>query len=124
MSNSIGGATFPRGLDTELFTVEALGQAANSAKKPYEHEHVTPYIWDQPDLFKLAGYAHDTDQSHHRWTVDTAQDFELVRLILEKLVPLKPNFNWYDVLALLEGHPEWVAINADVKQKAYNEASG
>ncbi|MCA9798648.1 MAG: glycosyltransferase family protein [Cyanobacteria bacterium HKST-UBA04] len=119
MSNSVGGATFPRGLDTELFKVSALRQALDEAEQPYEREHVTPFIWDQPQRFRLAGYGNDTDYSHHRWTVDTAEDFELVCRILEALLPECPDFTWHDVLALLDRHPQWLAINRHVQQKAY-----
>ena len=53
--------------------------------------------------------------SHHRWTVDTPEDFELVSRLLKTL---KPHFTLQDVLAVLDEHPDWCAINAHVEQKA------
>jgi len=63
------------------------------------------------------------DLSHHRWTVDTPQDFELVSRILAALYQRQPDFGIADVLALLEQHPEWVKINAHVEQKAVNRGT-
>lgn len=38
--------TFPRGLDTEVFSFQSLERAYQQADKDYQHEHVTPYIND------------------------------------------------------------------------------
>lgn len=61
------------------------------------------------------------NHSHHRWTVDTPEDFELVRRITEALYPVKPEFDTQDILALLKRHPEWAEINAHVRQKKLGE---
>jgi len=110
--------TYPRGLDTEVFSMNALTRAHNEAKAQPEREHVTPYIWQHPDKFAVAAFTNDKDYSHHRWTVDTVQDLVLVQKMFEALYPNQPNFTWHDCLALLDKHPDWVRINADVKQKA------
>ena len=110
--------TYPRGLDTEVFSYKVLEEAFSRASEPTEREHVTPYIYGRPERFCLLNVAQDTDLSAHRWTVDTKEDFELIRLMLESMYPLKPDFRMRDCLELLEEHPEWVAINRDIEQKA------
>jgi spore coat polysaccharide biosynthesis protein SpsF len=50
--------------------------------------------------------------------VDTKEDFELIKLMLETLYPVNPDFRMRDCLELLDSHPEWVAINKDIEQKA------
>ncbi|HBQ25200.1 MAG TPA: acylneuraminate cytidylyltransferase, partial [Syntrophomonas sp.] len=67
--------------------------------------------------FRLANSSGAVDYSHHRWTVDTPEDFRLIQLILQELYPVNNRFTWLDVLSLLNKHPEWVEINAMVKQK-------
>ena len=42
-------------------------------------------------------HRHDRDLSGHRWTVDTAEDLELVRRIFESLYPSDPCFLMEDV---------------------------
>lgn len=111
--------SYPRGLDTEVFSFRALQESFEQATTAAEREHVTLFIDSQPDRYHLAGITHAKDESHHRWTVDTAEDFELIRRILETLYPVKPDFSWQDVLKLLADHPDWVAINAHVAQKAH-----
>ena len=71
--------TYPRGLDTEVMSFAALGRAWQEARKPYEREHVTPYIYEHPAEFKLLSVTDDADHSGHRWTVDTPEDLEFVR---------------------------------------------
>jgi len=63
--------TYPRGLDTEVFTMNALEQAWHNARRLYEREHVTPYLYEHPELFRLVSHQGQTDYSEYRWTLDT-----------------------------------------------------
>lgn len=117
LSNSLV-RSYPRGLDAEVFKFSALEMAYRNAKNdPYASEHVTPYIYDNPKIFKTGSYKNSTDLSAHRWTVDTAEDFELIQRIITALYPNKKDFNLKDILALLESNPSWVSINQNVQQK-------
>lgn len=109
--------TFPRGLDTEVFSFQTLEEAYLKAKLPSEREHVTSYIHSQPERFKLINFSNDQDVSCHRWTVDTKEDYALIQQILQTLYPVKPDFTMQDVLDLLEQHPAWVELNAHIEQK-------
>jgi len=109
--------SFPRGLDCEAFTFEALDAAFQEAKSASEREHVTPFIYRNPARFKLGGIRHPHDHSRHRWTVDTREDFALVRMMLEALYPSNPGFLLRDCLELIDRHPDWPQINAGIEQK-------
>ena len=109
--------SFPYGLAVEVVSAAALFQAGLEAHDPQEREHVTPFIYWRSQRFRLQSFTMTPDLSRQRWTVDTAQDFELVSRIIEALYPLKPEFTMVDVLSLLERHPQWVKINAQVVQK-------
>lgn len=109
--------TFPRGLDSECFSFASLSIAHHEAKEPWEREHVTPFIYGRPDRFSMASLERGQDESRHRWTVDTQEDFQLISLILEHFTENLLDFRSADVLRLLEENPEWVAINAHVEQK-------
>lgn len=109
--------SWPYGLAVEVFTRKALLEAAAQAADPREREHVTPYIYWRPERFRIESLTRTTDLSAHRWTVDTPEDFELVRRILEALYPANPVFSTDDVLDLLARHPAWAKINAHVAQR-------
>jgi spore coat polysaccharide biosynthesis protein SpsF len=95
--------TYPDGLDTEVFGFPALERAWKEARLPSEREHVTPYIWKQPTLFKLGSVKQTVDLSMLRWTVDEPQDLEFVRRIYAELGPGR--FQMADILALLRAAP-------------------
>ena len=107
--------TYPYGMAVEAFSAQALREAHREAKDPAEREHVTPFIWRRPERYRLKSLTMTPNLSGHRWTVDTPEDFELVSRLLKTL---KPQFTLRDVLALLDKHPDWRALNAHVEQKA------
>jgi spore coat polysaccharide biosynthesis protein SpsF len=107
--------TFPRGLDVEVLTFEALERSWHEDTSPTSREHVTPYIWQHPDGFKIHNVANDVDYSHMRWTVDTLEDLTLVRLIYDHFG--NDAFSWRDVLHLLHRHQDWLKINQNIQQK-------
>ena len=119
VSNTLS-RTYPRGLDVECFSFTALEIAWKNANKTYEREHVTPYLYQQPRFIKEEVKA-DGDYSQYRWTVDTQEDYELVRLLLEELYPVQPYFSWRDVMNVMERHPDWKLINAEIEQKKLEE---
>jgi spore coat polysaccharide biosynthesis protein SpsF len=112
--------TYPRGLDTEVFSVNALAHAWQQARKSYERSHVTPYIYEHPADFKILAVTGDADYSSHRWTVDTPEDLEFMRAIYARFKE-KPGFLWRDVLDLVEREPQLVELNRFIAQKALHE---
>ncbi|MGG7151263.1 cytidylyltransferase domain-containing protein [Clostridium neonatale] len=116
ISNTID-RTYPRGLDTEVFSFRALKKAFEEANLERDREHVTPYIWDNPEKFRLGQYKNDVDYSYLRWTLDTNEDFELINKIYKELYKGENNFCLDDIIQLLEMKPELKKINQHVKQK-------
>jgi spore coat polysaccharide biosynthesis protein SpsF len=123
--------TYPIGLDTEACTFAALETAWREAKQPVEREHVMPFLYEGVQLrhaearlwsgtsshgFRVAVLSHSEDLGSLRWTVDTVDDLEFVRQVLQHLGDL-PTYTWLDVLELLKAHPELAEINASVKHK-------
>jgi spore coat polysaccharide biosynthesis protein SpsF len=104
--------TFPDGLDTEVFSLEALEIAWREARLPSDREHVTPFIWRQPERFRLANFAHAEDLSSQRWTVDTAADLAFARAIYDALGGTGRTFGMADVLRLLAANPKLRDLNA------------
>jgi len=122
VSNAIE-PTFPDGLDTEILRFSALEEAWKEARLPSQREHVTSFINTQPDRYCIGSYKYHKDLSHHRWTVDEPEDFELIRLIYEALYSIKPSFRMNDILNLLDQNPDWVKINDRFKRNEGMEKS-
>lgn len=103
--------TYPKGLDTEIFSRAALETTFNDARNSEEREHVTLHIYRNPQKFRLLSVTQERDLSGLRLTVDTPEDFELVRRVYTELYPKKPAFDLNDIVTLLERFPEWKSIN-------------
>jgi spore coat polysaccharide biosynthesis protein SpsF len=112
--------SYPRGLDTEVFTIDSLERAHRHSQEGYQRTHVTPYIYEHPEQFELIGIVSDVDRSEWRWTVDTAEDLEFVRQVYDRLGP-ENNFTWLDVVALVEAEPSLCRVNQHVIQKSLRE---
>jgi spore coat polysaccharide biosynthesis protein SpsF len=109
-------ATFPRGLDVEVFTLEALRKVQALATENYQREHVTPVFYERQDNFRIASVQAERDYSLYRWTVDTAEDLHLIREIYAQFAN-DDHFGWRAVLELVQHRPELARINAHIAQK-------
>lgn len=109
--------TFPRGLDVEVFSFKVLEESFNNANETYEREHVTPYIYENPEKFRLKGYMNNKDYSYHRWTLDTPEDLKLITKIYEDINSKDKLILFNDVTNYLNVHPEVLQINNAINQK-------
>lgn len=112
--------TYPRGLDIEIFTIASLKNAYINANQPAQREHVTPYIYQHPELFSIKQVAHPEDYSGYRWTLDTPEDWRVISAIYNALVRNNPLFDWKMALKYVKNHPEISSWNAEVEQKHWN----
>lgn len=113
-TSNVIARSYPRGLDIEVFTFAALEQAWNEDHSPWR-EHVTPYLYRNPDKFTLGEVTNPTDCSDYRLTVDTPEDFALVTRIFEHFG--HGDFTWQQVIDTLKQYPDWLTLNRDIHQK-------
>ena len=113
-SSNILERTFPQGLDVEILTFAALETAWRAAELPPEREHVTLFVRDRPDLFRLGSLTRSPNLAEHRWTVDYPEDHALVGAVYEALYPQNPAFTTEDVLDFIAAHPEIRSLNAGI----------
>jgi len=114
------GRTFPIGLDTEVCSLEALECAWKEADQPHQREHVMPYLYEIPGRFRVVLLNNDEDYGMLRWTVDTAEDLELVRAIYARFRG-RDDFSWREILKLFEREPSLAEINASVRHKTHRD---
>ena len=112
--------TTPIGMDTEVVTFNALARAWQEADKKYEREHVMPYLYDEAGRFRILLVDHEPDIGHLRLTVDTVEDLMLIRKIYQNFNNAD-DFSWPDILMLLEKHPEYLQINANIPHKLFTD---
>lgn len=112
VSNTLN-PTFPDGVDVEVFKFKALEKSFNEAELKSDREHVTPYIWRNSSfkggcLFKSENITNDKDYSSYRLTVDTAEDFEVIKKVIENL---GTNKSWQDYVQFLDKNEDIKKIN-------------
>ena len=103
--------TYPDGLDIEVFRFHCLKKAWEEARLPSQREHVTLFMYTQPNLFRVGSFKGDVDYSKLRLTVDEPVDFELVTRIYQALYPSNPEFTTEDVLTFLKENKTLVSLN-------------
>jgi len=107
-ANSIG---LPEGVNTEAFRMRALSKAYHEAILWSEREHVTPYIWKNPQIFKCEQIKFDYSGDHCRLTLDMPEDWALISKIDAALHQDGKVYNLNDIVAFLDKNPELKGIN-------------
>ena len=103
----------PRGLDVEVFSFDALKKAYHMAVEKAHLEHVT-LIMKESDQFTKQVITHPFEHAHLRLTLDTQEDFNLLKLLLENL---ELKCSMLDVFDFLEKNPNIAILNQHVEQK-------
>lgn len=104
---------YPEGLDAEVFSFAALEKSWRQAKKPSEREHVTPYIWNHPEIFRLGNLKWKLKGNFSRLhlSVDEKQDLRFAREVYKRLYRKGKIFYMEDILNLLKKEPGLSKIN-------------
>lgn len=113
--------SYPRGLDVQVFSTEILADVAARTDDPVDHEHVSLYIYEHPEIFRLHNMESGLPERwrDQRLTLDTQEDYILIQRVFEALhASGNLNFRMADILHVLEKHPDWTEVNSHIKQKA------
>jgi len=98
-------ATYPDGNDVEIMSFKTLESAWSEASRKLEREHTTPFIWENPERFRIGNVEWETGLDYsadHRWTIDYEEDYIFIRTVYEELFNKNPLFSIYDILNLLK----------------------
>lgn len=107
-------ATYPDGNDVEVIPMKILKTAWQEAKLPLEREHTTPFIWENPQKFRVGNVEWETGLDYsmsHRLTIDYYKDYEFIKCVYDNLYNKNPLFGLNDILKLLDEKPELMEIN-------------
>ena len=111
--------SFPEGLDCEAFTFNTLKTMAHSTTDSFEREHVTQYVYHNPDKFKIGNVSAGTQLSYLRWTIDNEEDYDMVKAVYSKRKADSSGILLMDeILTILNENPMISEINSGVKRSA------
>ncbi len=112
-SNTPERRSYPKGLDIEVMRADVLRTTDAQATDPYDREHVTHFIYAQPERFKIAGLEQHASEGEVRWTVDRPDDLDFVRAVYEALYPRKADFTSNNVRVFVQSRPDLWALGGD-----------
>jgi len=114
-----GSDGLPLGMNIEVISFGALEKAFFDAKKPYELEHVTPYIYKRIDAFKIQTVNFDVSPilSDLRFTIDYPSDYAFSSLIFDKIYEINNCFGLPEIELLFIEFPWLKEISSSNYQK-------
>lgn len=121
IKNIAESTNFPRGFDIEIFSFNTLEKVVSLASNKQEKEHVTYFIYNHPEIFKI--YNFDIKNlkkfKNLRLTIDEKDDLIMVKEVYKRLKKMgkKNNFTIFDIINIIEKEPDLMEINRNVKQK-------
>jgi len=103
----------PHGLAVQAFATAVLAEVAELTQDPADREHVSLYIYQHPERYRLHTVIMDEAERHSdiRITLDTADDYALINAIYEELYPQDPAFSFRDIVELVRNRPELLEMN-------------
>jgi len=111
--NVLDKLSFPIGFDVQVYPVALLEEVARLTQDPEDRVNVTPFIYHNADRYRVVNLLAPPalDRPGYRLCVDYPEDFAIVSAIYEALLPVKPDFTAFDIVAFLDAHPELAAMN-------------
>ena len=111
--------SFPRGFDVQLFPTKVLEEVNVTTRNPVDHEHVSIYIYTHTEKYRLLNWkAHDKlKHPELEITLDTMEDYELIKNIFENLYPSNTDFSAEDVVELLLNNQKLIKILSNTYRK-------
>lgn len=108
--------TFPDGQDIEIIRFPVLKEAWEKANLASEREHVTLYIRNHKDNYKLQDFVCKIGNLHdERWTLDEPRDFEIISKVYNHFLP-NTDFSMKDIYEFLQLNPDIRLINNSIER--------
>lgn len=111
--------SFIHGLDLEVFNFSSLEKSYNETNNQYHQEHVCPYIYENPHIFKINNLMASNYLFYPqiRATLDTHEDYTLMCFIYDYLYDKNIFFDEFEIIKLFNAKPWLFFVNANIIQK-------
>jgi spore coat polysaccharide biosynthesis protein SpsF len=116
----IGEETYPDGLDVTVLTISTLYKCWKEAKGKHR-EHVVTYAMENPNKFKLQKIKNNINYSDIRVTLDHPDDFEVIKLLYERLYDIQPYFGMDEIILYYTCNPELKMTNIFRRDEKYHD---
>jgi spore coat polysaccharide biosynthesis protein SpsF len=124
LSNFWPQNTYPLGFAVQVYPTEVLSRAEKMTQDPVDRSHVTTFIYQNQDLFKLEGI-NATTECHApdlRMALDQSEDYEAMQAVFDGVKGREnPLFSMRDCVRFLRNNPRVAKINQDVRVKKIEE---
>ncbi len=114
----------PLGTALEVISFQALEASLEEGHEEYHFEHVTPFIKEHPELFRIERYPVEIDNPFNdlRLTVDTPSDYHLAETIYDNLYNGQP-FDLKRVISFLKTKTHLLELNRNIVQRSMNHSA-
>ena len=94
--------TYPKGMSVEMFSFKTLKNVNLYAKSKHDKEHVTPYIYKNPNKFSIKNFYLKKSLRKYNFTIDRPNDLKYLTKIYEKLIKLgkEKRFKFLDLVKI------------------------
>ena len=114
----------PDGMSCEIFNYKSLEKSFLKAKKKFDKEHVTPYIWKNPQTFKIFNLQiKKKPKIRTRLTLDYIEDFNLIEIIVKKFYNKNKYFSLNKIVNFLYKNKKYLNLNRkylNLQKKLYH----
>jgi spore coat polysaccharide biosynthesis protein SpsF len=122
--SNVNVQSYPVGMDVQVFRTETLRRSAAMTNDPADHEHVSLYMRQHPEIFR---HIHLIAPPDLTWpelelALDEHEDYLLLKNVIEHFGDDHPLFSCREVLQLLRKKPEWAGLNRDINRLSYHTA--
>lgn len=108
--------TYPAGNDFEAMSADTVESAWKESKTPEERDHISSFVWQRPDRFRVGNVAWETGLNYsesHRWVTVYPEDYLFARAVYDELWSVRrPVFRLNDIIKLTSNRPDLPALNA------------
>ena len=105
VATNVARRTFPTGASAEVISTDALERLVDLTHDPTDREHVTPFFYRNPDLFRIVNIVAPFDRySRLRLAVDDASDAVRTEWMLGQLAERATEASLDELMALALRH--------------------
>ncbi|MEZ5100174.1 MAG: hypothetical protein R3C15_10330 [Thermoleophilia bacterium] len=102
VTNTYPQRTAPHGQSIEVVSADALRTAVERQRRKTDREHVTPYLYSHPTVFRIRNFLPDGDAWAESTAVDLEEDLARVEAILLESARSSARTGTSDLLRLAE----------------------